>query len=62
MATRAAWLALTLAALAGACNGGGGTASIPPCNAWLMLWGAADITLDCPAHSAIPILTKNPPP
>ena len=54
-----ALLALALAALTG-CNGG--TASVPPCNALVILYGAADVTLDCPAKTAIPILTRNPPP
>jgi len=40
----------------------GGTASIPPCNAWIFLFGAADLTLDCPARTAVPLLQRNPPP
>lgn len=41
-----------------ACDGG--TASIPPCNAWIFLWGAADLHLDCPATGAIPLLQRTP--
>ncbi len=52
-------ITLALVALVAACDGG--TASIPPCNAWVFLWGAADLTLDCPAKTAIPILSSHPP-
>ena len=41
---------------------GSGTASIPPCNAVLFLFGTMDVTLDCPAHNALPLLQRNPPP
>jgi len=44
----------------------GCSASVPPCNAIIWLFGAADLTLDCPAISAIPLLQRhdkdNPPP
>ena len=41
---------------------GSGTASVPPCNAILFLFGTMDVTLDCPAHNALPLLQRNPPP
>jgi hypothetical protein len=44
----------------------GCSASVPPCNAIIWLFGAADLTLDCPAATAIPLLQRhdkdNPPP
>ena len=39
----------------------GCSASVPPCNAYIILFGAADLTLDCPAHGAIPLLVRKPP-
>ena len=49
-------LLVSLASCAG--SQGGTVGSIPPCNAWIFLWGAADLKLDCPARSAIPVLEK----
>ena len=38
-----------------------GTASVPPCNAMLFLFGTMDVTLDCPAHNALPLLQRGNP-
>lgn len=51
-------LVLLVSCISG-CSGGGGAASVPPCNAWIFLFGAADLTLDCPAANAIPLLERN---
>lgn len=40
---------------------GHSTASIPPCNAWVVLWGTADATIHCPDPAAsIPIFQRKP--
>jgi len=41
-----------------ACGGGDRVTSIPPCNAWIFLWGNADLRLDCPARDAIPLIKR----
>jgi hypothetical protein len=50
-----------LLALALSVTGCGGTNSsaIPPCNAWIFLFGAADLTLDCPATNAIKLFERS---
>jgi len=50
--------ALLLLLLITGCSGG--NASIPPCNAIIWLFGAADLALDCPATNAIRLLERNP--
>jgi hypothetical protein len=42
--------------------GGSGSAGIPPCNAIIWMFGSADLTFDCPAVKAIPLLERRPPP
>jgi len=53
------------------CGGGGNSAAgagVPPCNAWIILFGNADLRLDCPAAAPLPLFkkwgdeTKPPPP
>jgi len=51
---------LVLVSLA-SCGGGDRTVGMPPCNAWIFLWGNADLRLDCPASSAIPVLERTAP-
>jgi hypothetical protein len=54
-------LLLVLCSVAGC---GANSSGIPPCNAWIFLFGAADLTLDCPATNAIKLFerAKAPPP
>lgn len=54
----AAFAVLVIALTLGSCSGG--TASIPPCNALIYLWGNADLRLDCPATEAIPLWERKP--
>ena len=42
--------------------GGSGSAGIPPCNAIIWMFGSADLTFDCPAVKAIPLLERRAPP
>jgi hypothetical protein len=55
---------LLLAALCFVTGCGANSSAIPPCNAWIFLFGAADLTLDCPATNAIKLFerAKAPPP
>ncbi len=39
------------------CSGGAAN-GIPPCNAYIILFGAADLVLDCPARSVAPVIQK----
>lgn len=55
MAGRAILAVLTLL---GGC--GGRVASVPPCNAIILLFGAADLMLDCPNAGAIRLLERQP--
>jgi hypothetical protein len=54
---RAAGLAF-LATLAGC---GGRIVGVPPCNALIVLFGAADLHLDCPNVGAIKLLERQKP-
>jgi hypothetical protein len=59
----AAIVLVSLAAPLAGCSSG--TSGIPPCNAWIFLFGAADLTLDCPATNAIKLFEREkvaPPP
>jgi hypothetical protein len=49
-------VSVVLAALVSGC--GGSSSGIPPCNAWIFLFGAADLTLDCPATNAIRLFER----
>src|SRR5579862_2192610 len=51
--------AVILAALA-LVSCGGRSASVPPCNALILLFGAADLVLDCPNSGAIKLLERQP--
>jgi hypothetical protein len=53
---------LLLAALCSVVGCGAGSSGIPPCNAWIFLFGAADLTLDCPATNAIKLIERKAPP
>ena len=53
-------LVVTLMATVVLSGCGGRSASVPPCNAILFLFGTMDVTLDCPATGAIRILEKQP--
>jgi hypothetical protein len=37
------------------------SASVPPCNAWIIVSGAADIRLDCPSPAPLPVLQRKAP-
>jgi hypothetical protein len=52
-------LMVTIALVLSGC-GRGTSAGIPPCNAILFLFGAMDVTLDCPATNAIRVLERQP--
>lgn len=48
---------VALAAFVAGC-GGSSSSGIPPCNAWIFLFGAADLTLDCPATNALKLFER----
>jgi len=47
------WLLLLIAGCTGRTSAG-----IPPCSAFIVMFGTADLTLDCPAHQVLPILER----
>lgn len=49
---------LLLVSLASCASTGDRSLGIPPCNAWIFLWGAADLKLDCQTREAIPVLER----